>query len=289
MAPSGANAATIADFIFVIDRSISMINDLPLIASQLDAFPDVLGQFGIEGRYAVVAFGTNPQSGQPAPRLVTDGYVDDGVSLAAAVGGLSNEIVGPVESGTEAIIDALSLQRWPQLQFRPDAIRNLILITDEDDDRPVSVMQSQGGGREPPIRWPPDPTGNDADFQDRIDQAADLLIANQVLLNMVINPQQAPSKFQYGDPAATVLDGDGRLNVLDTLAALGPNLLGLQGQLLSAGIVARAFPMSASRENPTTFWQGFFEAKATEVIPEPGTFGLMLTALLGLAILRLRS
>jgi hypothetical protein len=282
-APRAQAAPVIADFIFAIDTSFSMRSDIDDIANQLGAFPGILNDFGIDGWYAVIAFATN-LNGPEEPRLITDGFINDGAALVSAVSGLSDNIItNAVESGTEAITFALTN---PLLIFRPEAVRNMILITDGNDDRPVVILNSEGGGREPPTRWPPDPTGPDADFQERIDSTSDLLIAGSVILNMVINPLQAPARFQYGDPDATRLDPDGLLDVAATLAALGENNQNLQGQLLTAGIVSRAFRIADARQSPAVFWPDFFRTKATEVIPEPGSFALLLGALVGIALLR---
>ncbi len=121
-----AQAAIIADFVFIVDTSFSMRSDLTDIANQLSAFPGVLAGFGIDPRYSVVAFATNV-NGPEEPRLTLP-FTSDSLELISAVSGLSNDVItNAVEAGTEAIIFTLN---QPQLVFRPEAVRNLILITD---------------------------------------------------------------------------------------------------------------------------------------------------------------
>jgi hypothetical protein len=168
-------------------------------------------------------------------------------------------------------------------------VANVILFTDEDDDRPASIT----GDREPPAGWTgclfqPGCLVRVAEHQAWVDQTAEQLIDNQALLNMIINPGDRPSRHQYGDPEATRLGPQGTLNIAATLQALQDAGYdeSLQGQLLDAGLLARAFEISASRANPAAFWEEFFRAKAQEIIPEPGSLALLLTALAGAALLR---
>jgi hypothetical protein len=268
----------------VIDTSVSMRSDLVALADVIDVFPGILADAGIDGRFAVVAFGTNRLGRGPfEPRLTLD-FTADRDALAAAVEGLSDQIVRRRESGTEAMLFALD-----HLQFRPEAVRNLILITDEDDDRPAS----DPGGREPPTNWLA--SARTPYFQGRIDQTAEALIAERVWVNMVINPQDAPTRFQYGSPSATRTTtrpgtGDVVLDIDATLEALVAEGFGdsLQGQLLSAGLLARAFRISDSFQDPQAFWEDLFRLKATEVIPEPASGALLLGALLALGASRRR-
>jgi hypothetical protein len=284
LAAPQAHGAILADFVFVIDESDSMQSDLEAIADAVTFLPIYLSEEGLNPddiQYAVVTFGTNRRGADPIfPRLdlpLTDSVNELEATMEAIV---ARERIQFTESGTEGIDFALD-----QLVFRPEAIRNVILITDEDDDRPASIE----GDREPPRNWPPDDAETEF-FQQRLNITAAALVADGALLNLVINPLDRPTLFQYGDPTATVLDPEGRLDIDATLAMLQANGYeqGLQGQVLSAGIVARAFDINAERSDPAAFWEEFFRAKAQEVIPEPATFGLLLPALLGTVLLRRR-
>jgi hypothetical protein len=282
LAPAPARAVLIADFIFVVDTSASMQSDLDDLASVVDEFPLVLEAAGIDGRFAVVAFATNRLGNGPVDPRLTLSFTSDPGELSAAIGSLSSQIVRQTESGTEAIDFALD-----QLQFRPEAVKNIILVTDEDDDRPASI----DGNREPPgLGW-----GTHSDtafFQGRVDATAQALIAQSVLVNMIINPNDVPTQFQYGSPDATVTmttpDGRVVLNKEATLLALAAAGFqdSLQGQLLDADILARAFRIADLRQSPTSFWRDFFEVKAQEVIPEPASLALLVGALAGLLALR---
>jgi hypothetical protein len=165
-------------------------------------------------------------------------FTNDPNQFRTAVNNLKNQITKATEAGTEAITLTLTpqdpnnpmigLTDPDDLEFRPNAFRNLILYTDEDDDAPSLFDNGEprlGRKREPPgrgiacydtlrceDRW--------LDFQNRLDEAATLLIVKQVQLNMVLNPRNPPSKQQYGDPACTVTDAEGRLDPQLTLECL---------------------------------------------------------------------
>ena len=277
-----AEAETIADFVFLVDQSASMRDILQDIADQVGIFPFILADEGIDPddvRVAIVAFGTNRLGNGPIePRLALDWVgASDTAAISATLNALSEQIVRETESGTEAIQFALA-----QLAFRPEARGNIILITDEDDDRPASI----DGKREPPFLW--NVSADMPFFQGRIDTTAQALIQQEMFLNLIINPSDRPSRYQYGVPGATMLTPEGHLDIEATLQVLRDNGYdeSLQGQLLRAGLLARAFKVSAARTNPSAFWEDFFRVKAQEVIPEPGSLALLLTALAGTALLR---
>ncbi len=278
--PPSARAIS-ADFVFVIDRSVSMRPEIRSLGTHVSFLASALSDAGIDSpRYAVVAFGTNRRGRGPVePELVLD-FTSDFDLLQSAVMDLGNQIARATEAGTEAINFSLD-----NLQFRPGAVRNLILMTDENDDRPAS---NKLGRREPPFTWLRSP--RTPEYQAFINEAAAALIADNVLLNMLVNPTIRPTKWQYGDPFATELDATGHLDLEATLA----NLIAieaensLQGQLLSAGVVAEAFYIRKAINDPEEFWGDLFTRKAMEVvkaIPEPSSVLLLGAGLLGLGML----
>jgi hypothetical protein len=280
LAAPGMARAISADFVFVIDTSVSMRGEMRSLGEHVSLLPTALNDAGIDSpRYAVVAFGTNRRGNGPLePELILD-FTDDFGLLQGAIDGLQNRITRATEAGSEAVVFSLD-----NLEFRPGAIANMILMTDENDDRPAS----SAGRREPPFGWLR--SRRTPEFQAFIDEAAAGLIAEKVLLNQLINPQVRPSKWQYGDPFSTELTATGALDLEATLANLVAQDAGqsMQGQLLAAGVLSQAFWIRHTLRRSDEFWDDFFTRKAMEVVaavPEPSSFLLLGGALLGLGLL----
>jgi hypothetical protein len=213
----------------VVDTSGSMRGDLKRIVSTLGALPEAFAQAGVDYRVAIVRFGTGHfRDGPDYPEVWLD-FTSDGDTFRAALSTLQTRTTGPTESGTEALELALSLLR------RPNAIPVILLFTDEDDDLPVTV--ERGSKREPPGRkWLTSPRS--PQFQARLDQTAQALIARQTRLVMLMNRRNKPAEFQYGSPRATLLNAQNNLDIPATLALLTSMQMhrSLQGQLLASGI-----------------------------------------------------
>jgi len=241
------NAKPPVDIILVIEASLTMKRDLRFwIPELLGPLPSKLEEAGLtDWRLAIVRFGTSrrfatrPQSGPPVPDVYLD-WTTDAAMFQTAVTDLRNNIRRSTEAGTEAIEFAID-----KLAFRTDAVRNVILYTDEDDDSPVCqgspvppdfpteacVLSAER--REPPFRGPGcygfACEGRWGPFQQRIDNLAARLIAGQVHLNIVENARNKPTIFQYGDPGCTRLvsnPADPRNGLLD----VGPTLACLRSE-----------------------------------------------------------
>ncbi len=122
-------AATLADFIFVVDESGSMAGEhawLGSIAQQLDT---ALGAKGVTARYGLVGFGN---SGNPHGNRLGHKHLVGGneFGTAAQFSTATNSLVvsGGFEDGYSAINTSLSYN------FRANAATNIILVTDEDRD-----------------------------------------------------------------------------------------------------------------------------------------------------------
>jgi len=299
--PAQAVPATVqkTDLVFIIDATGSMDDNIAAVKTGLTNFITGLGSLSIDARYALVLYGG-------APELVLD-FTTDGATLQTAFNAIStsgavsgfqlNHNVNP-EAGLEAIRIVLNgaadntLRRdnvggSGPLVFRSDARTNLILVTDEDADLPYYSANRFGSqsGNEPPGTLT-------ADWIAERDATADLAIQEDIFLNMLINPGDVPSRAQYGDPSQDVSDAD-FLNwdadaTLQALIAAGYGD-SLQGQLLSAGLVARSFDI-AGVANPA-FVDNFFAAKLEEISDDPGpvipeptvlcAFGMGLVSLAG--------
>ncbi len=251
------------DFVFVVDHSDSMGNNIDAVEQGLTAFTDGLQSQGIDARFALVLFG-----GRPEVRL---DFTPDAAALAAAFHGINilTPAVGGLESGLETIrmvLGAANVNFTPgQLVFRPDAIKNIVLVTDEDSDLPRFPENRVNGqtNNNPPQ------CGSFAGsaWQIEVDLTAQAVIAADAFVNMLVLPSERAVPCQYGDPAADQsnpdLTGFNPSATLDALENFGLSNC-LQAQVLRAGLIGRTFQIrNVSQAN---FVDNFFDAKIEEVV-----------------------
>lgn len=297
LGPSALSAQR-ADFVFLIDATSSMGGEIASVKSGLGDFVTGLNSAAIDYRFAVVLYGG-------APELVLDWTTSasaaetafDKISVSGAVAGFQNNHNVNPEAGLEAIRIALgaatdstlvrdNVGGTGGLDFRANARKNLILVTDEDSDRPFYVDNRFTGqsATEPPSTLT-------AGWQAEVDATADALIGSKAFINMIINASDTPAKAQYGDPSLSAQDAN-FLNFDPDQTLLNLNAAGLgdslEAQVLAADLVGRAFNIGAI--NSANFVNNFFAAKIEEIIdnplPDPGTpDGGMTLVLFGLGAL----
>ena len=267
-----------SDFVFIIDATGSMSGEISAVRSGLSGFVSGLTSFNVDSRFAIALVGD-------APELILDFTSDitvvqtafDTISVTSAVAGFQNNHNINPESTLEAIRQVLGDATVPlntdnlvghngTLVFRPDARKNLIVVTDEDSDRPFHLANQFTGqnGNEPPSTCPI----LDLAWQAEVDAAANAAIANAAFVNLLINPGNDPSRCQFGDPASDVSDADFlNFNPIATLnnLTLAGHENSLQGQLLSANLIGRTFNIS-DIDDPD-FVDNFFAAKIEENNP----------------------
>ncbi|HNQ90816.1 MAG TPA: right-handed parallel beta-helix repeat-containing protein [Verrucomicrobiota bacterium] len=265
-----------ADFVFIIDASVSMAGEIAAVKNGLGSFVAGLNTALIDARFAVVLFGA-------APELILDFTRDptvtetafDLISVNGPVPGVHYNHNANPEAGLEAIRIVLqgatnsTLVRdnaggSGPLLFRPDARKNLILVTDENSDRPYYAENRMAGQTttEPP-------TTLNAAWQAEVDATAQVVLAHNAFLNVLISASGA-SRYQYGDPSQSAADPDFlNFDPDATLANLVAAGFGgsLEAQVLAAGLVGRAFNI-ASVDTPN-FINNFFAAKVEEIIDNP--------------------
>lgn len=118
-APS--QAAIVADIMWVVDTSGSMGDDIAQVKLRISEFDSIMLANGVDARYGLVRYGG-------APSLIQDLTT---ISDFTRAGGPFTTLTangGSTEDGSLALQTALTAS------YRSNAVRNLILVTDEDDD-----------------------------------------------------------------------------------------------------------------------------------------------------------
>jgi hypothetical protein len=174
-----SQAAIVADIMWVIDTSCSRAEDIDEVKQRIAEFDAVMIGNNIDARYGLVRFGG-------PPRLIQDFTSIGNFTAAGSPFSLLTDDGGGSEDGSLALQVALTAS------YRPDAVRNLILVTDERDER---------GGNRP-------------------DLTADLAAtAARELINIIGNPQDDPGSY-YRDLAPA--HGGAFFDIMDFRADPGP-------------------------------------------------------------------
>lgn len=138
-----AQAAFIkTDIIMMVDESGSMGDVQANLRNNIGLFASILSDAGIDARYGLVGYGNN----SVRPRLVTD--LTNPAGFATAAAGLVAS--GGTEPGYSATAFALnSIDNQASLfSFRPDALKNLIIFTDEPSNGDNCNPGCQTGGNQ---------------------------------------------------------------------------------------------------------------------------------------------
>jgi len=255
-----------ADFVFVVDHSASMGNEIAGVASGLTRFTQGLQAKGIDARFAVVLFGGPPE--------VRQDFTSDADLLAEVFANIEilSISAGKFEAGLEAIRMSLgaAVHNFAAglLAFRPDAIKNIVLVTDENSDGPRFIENrapEQTGDNPPGCNdfAPENP------WQLEVDLTARAAIESNAFVNLLIKTGGTLCRAvecQYGDYLADHSLSD--LSGFDPAATLANlELFGLdaclQAQVLRAGLISRSFDVR--QVGSMTFVDNFFDAKIDEV------------------------
>jgi hypothetical protein len=116
-----SQAAIVADIMWIVDTSGSMGDDITQVKQRIAQFDSVMVANNIDARYGLVRFGG-------AASLIQN-FTDIGTFTAAGSPfTLLTDNGGGTEDGSAALQLALTAS------YRANSVRNLILVTDEDDD-----------------------------------------------------------------------------------------------------------------------------------------------------------
>lgn len=137
---AAANAAVIkSDIIMIVDESGSMGGVQTNLRNNIGQFASILSAGGVDAQYGLVGYG----NGSVVPRMLTD--LTNPTSFATAA--LNLVASGGVEPGYTATAFALNeLDSQSSLfSFRSDAVKNLIIFTDEPHNGTSSSYGTVGG------------------------------------------------------------------------------------------------------------------------------------------------
>lgn len=241
-----AKAVIVTDIIMMVDESGSMGNVQANLRNNIGLFASILSAGGIDARYGLVGYGNS----QVRPRMLVD-LTTPAAFATAAQNLLINGGTEPGYSATAFALNAIDGQST-LFSFRANALKNLILFTDEPSNGD-NCNGCQTGGNSTTLA--------DADA---------LLTANNALFNAVLRNTSTIASYQslYTNHGGNLYD----LNGLNTT-----------NQAVVTTFV-NAFAASKLQEiqdfctrNPND------PACQTNGVPEPGTL-----ALLGLSVLGFR-
>lgn len=137
---AAANAAVIkSDIIMIVDESGSMGTVQANLRNNIGQFASILSAGGVDAQYGLVGYG----NGSVVPRMLTN--LTNPTSFATAAQGLVAS--GGTEPGYTATAFALNAldNQTSLFSFRSDAVKNLIIFTDEPHNGTSSFYGTVGG------------------------------------------------------------------------------------------------------------------------------------------------
>ena len=124
-ASAPAQAAIATDIIMMVDESGSMSDVQTNLRNNIGAFAAILSAGGVDARYGLIGYG----SSAVAPHMLSNFTTAAGFA-AAALGLVVNGGTEPGYSATAFALNAIDAQA-SLFSYRPNALKNLIIFTDE--------------------------------------------------------------------------------------------------------------------------------------------------------------
>lgn len=120
-----ASAAIRTDIVFVVDESGSMGNVQANLRTNIGTFASIISAGGVDATYALVGYGNNAI----VPRLISN-FTTPAAFATAAQGLVINGGTEPAFTAIAFALNGLDSQATT-LSFRPNALKNIIILTDE--------------------------------------------------------------------------------------------------------------------------------------------------------------
>ena len=139
-----AHAATIAtDIIMIVDESGSMSNVQANLRNNIGQFASILSAGGVDARYGLVGYGSS--SYNYPPRMVTN-LTDVNSFKTAALGLVASGGTEPGYTATAFALNSIDNQKSKggEFSFRANALKNIILFTDEPSNGDSTACSSYG-------------------------------------------------------------------------------------------------------------------------------------------------
>lgn len=134
-AASSTQAAILTDIVMIVDESGSMGTIQANLRTNIGLFASILSAGGVDARYSLIGYGNS----SVVPRTLTT-FTSAGNFATAASGLMVN---GGTEPGYTATAYALNAFGASGLVYRPNAVKNLIIFTDEPSNGDTAT---RGGG-----------------------------------------------------------------------------------------------------------------------------------------------
>lgn len=264
-ASTTVQAAPIADVVILVDESGSMDTEHAWIGGMVSSLDAALSSNGISAQYALTGFGGHVAGEVAHKHTVGSGDFGTAAELGTAAVGLVTS--GGTEDGWQAIDFALN-----NYTFRAGAAVNFILITDEPRVNVNGNSLTKAG-------------------------VTSALTSAGILLNAVVN-SGFDDNTPYSSADALGIDSDGNAYTADggggyTASATGSAAITssyasyVEIALDTGGAGWDLNKLRAGGLTADSFTAAFVDIKVeeiTEQVPLPGTLGMMLLGITGLAV-----
>lgn len=251
------------DFVFVIDVSGSMSEEINGVKNGLTSFAQGLVNAGIDAKFAIVEFA---RENQPSRKINLSGFS----TFKNAMNQIS--LNGYWEAGLEAIrcvFNRCNSNYHLNISWRSTAKKVVFLLTDEDSDPAIHDNTYQYWNDRSYCR-----STGDSDwyyYQNEIDATAQIVMDHDASLYMLVHNSDSGSSRcmtfeQYGDPSKQSQNGDfSNFNAQATLNNMNGHRSrnSMQGKLLEAGKFSRVFDVMQA--NNPNFINNFFESVTKDV------------------------